>query len=72
MHVFYGGERWPTLIDLAVSPADLEIHGANGKQPGNTGDTLAYSGAGFDVGPERERSAKNRYNSRVSSSRPIR
>ncbi len=50
IHVFYGSdERWPGVIDLASTPADLEVHGGKGNQAGNTGDTLSYSGAAADL-----------------------
>ncbi len=52
IHVFYGGERWPPIIDLRNVPGDLRvtvITGANGRQGGDNGDVLAYSMATLDA-----------------------
>ncbi|MFK7956046.1 MAG: FG-GAP repeat protein [Lysobacterales bacterium] len=57
VHVMFGqAGRWPALIDLAPEalppPSQLrltEVYGARGNIPGDTGDTLAYSGAAGDI-----------------------
>ena len=57
LHVLFGRSGgWPALIDLAPGnlppPSALrltEIYGARGNQPGDRGDTLAYSGAAGDI-----------------------
>ena len=57
LHVMFGQlNGWPGLIDLAPgalpSPAELrltEVYGGRGNMPGDTGDTLAYSGAAGDI-----------------------
>ena len=58
LHIFLGRDmaRWPETIDLLPSqfPSTGEIQMVNivgrfGNMPGNTGDTLAYSGATGDV-----------------------
>jgi hypothetical protein len=54
LYVFFGGDRWPTAIDLKPGslPGSLriaEIYGAQGSRGFDAGDTLAYSAASGDV-----------------------
>ncbi|MEM7195908.1 MAG: hypothetical protein AAF402_13215 [Pseudomonadota bacterium] len=58
LHVFLGekDKYWPRIIDLRPSrfPSQCDVkivnvYGAVGNMPSNTGDTLAYSGADGDV-----------------------
>ncbi len=57
IHLLFGQTGgWPGLIDLAPAslpaPSQLritEVYGARGNMPGDTGDTLAYSGAAGDI-----------------------
>jgi len=52
IHVFFGGERWPPVIDLRDVPDGVRttvVAGANGRSGGDNGDVLAYSMATFDA-----------------------
>lgn len=56
LHVFFGGARWPTSIDLksGLEPSSEQlrftlVEGARGAVGSDSGDTLCYSAAAGDV-----------------------